>query len=81
MRSTRRAIGTTALICSTTFAWIGADPRVAELARKYNARWIFFDERDYLLTQHALDLDALRRNERLSEVFQRGPVHLFRINE
>jgi hypothetical protein len=61
-------------------ARIGADPRVSELARKYNARWIFFDERDYLLTRHALDLDSLRQNASLTEVFHRNSVHIFRVN-
>ena len=61
-------------------ARIGEDPRVAELARKYNAGWIFFDERYYPLTRHALDRDALRQNEHISEVFRRGPVHVYRIN-
>jgi hypothetical protein len=61
-------------------ARIGNNPRVDELARRYNARWILFDERDYLLTKHALQLESLRRNGNISEVFQRGPVHVFRIN-
>jgi hypothetical protein len=61
-------------------ARIGNDPQIAELARRYNARWIFFDERDYLLTEHALELDALRENGSLTEVFHRGPVHIFSID-
>jgi uncharacterized membrane protein len=61
-------------------ARIGEDRRVTDLVRRYNAKWIFLDERDYLLTQHALELDALRENGRLTEVFDRGPVHIFSID-
>ncbi len=41
---------------------LGEAPRVTDLVRKYNARWIFYDDREYLLTRHALRLDALRQN-------------------
>jgi hypothetical protein len=61
-------------------ARVGEDPRVGDLVRKYNAKWIFFDERDYLLTQHSLKLAALRLNRNLTEVFHRGAVHIFSIN-
>jgi hypothetical protein len=61
-------------------ARIGEDRHVNELVRGYNAKWIFFDERHSLLTHHVLQLDALRQNPWISEVFRRGPVHVFGIN-
>jgi hypothetical protein len=60
-------------------ARIGEDRHVNELVRGYNAKWIFFDERNSLLTHHVLQLEALRQNPRISEVFRRGPVHVFSI--
>jgi hypothetical protein len=60
-------------------ARIGEDQHVTELARKYNARWIFFDDRLYPLADHVLQLESLRQNPRISEVFRRGPVHVFSI--
>jgi hypothetical protein len=61
-------------------ARIGQDRHVRDLARRYNSRWIFFDEREFLLTQHVLQLEALRQTGTISEVFHQGPVHVFRIN-
>ena len=58
---------------------LGEAPRVADLAHKYKARWIFYDHREYLLTHHVLRLDALRQNSLITEVFHRGPIHIFKI--
>jgi hypothetical protein len=60
-------------------ARIGQDRHVSDLARRYNAKWIFLDERGSLLTKHVLQLETLRRNRRISEVFHRGPAHVFSI--
>jgi hypothetical protein len=62
-----------------SIARVGEDRRVTDLARRYNAKWIFLDERESLLTKHVLQLETLRRNGRISEVFHRGPVHVFSI--
>jgi hypothetical protein len=60
---------------------IGENPRIAELAHEYNARWIYFDDRNFPLTRHILRLDGLRQNAHISEVFHRNHVHVFRINQ
>jgi hypothetical protein len=60
-------------------ARIGEDRHVTDLVRRYHARWIFFDERLFLLADHVLKLGSLRQNPRISEVFRRGPVHVFSI--
>jgi hypothetical protein len=57
----------------------GEDRHVTDLVRRYNARWIFFDERLFLLADHVLQLESLRQNPRISEAFRRGPVHVFSI--
>jgi hypothetical protein len=56
-----------------------ARPLAPACRLSYNARWIFLDERGFLLTKHVLQLDMLRRNGGVSEVFHRGPVHVFSI--
>jgi hypothetical protein len=60
-------------------AHIGEDQHVTDLARRYNARWIFLDHRLFLLTNHVLQLQSLRQNPRISEVFRRGPIHVFSV--
>jgi uncharacterized membrane protein len=60
-------------------ARVGEERRMTDLARRYNARWIFLDERNFLLTKHVLQLETLHRNGRISEVFHRGPVHVLSI--
>jgi hypothetical protein len=60
-------------------ARFGEDRYVTDLVRRYNARWIFYDDRPYLLADHVLKLESLRQNPRISEVFSRGPVHVFSI--
>jgi Bacterial Ig domain len=57
----------------------GRDPSVDAAARGLQARWIYLDELTYPGTEHILDLDALRRNPRISEVFHVGTVHIFKI--
>jgi hypothetical protein len=60
-------------------ALVGRDPSVDALARALHARWIYFDERTYPHREHTLDLDAIRRNPNLVEVFNHRTVHVFKI--
>jgi hypothetical protein len=59
---------------------VGENPRVDQLARKNRSRWIYFDERTFPLERHDLKIDAIRGNPRISEVFHRNAVHVFRID-
>ena len=58
---------------------LGRDSRTDALARKYHARWVYFDERVVFPFRHTLTLSGLRRNPHLREVFRRGPVHVFEV--
>jgi hypothetical protein len=55
-------------------------PRVERLIRDYQARWIYFDRRIFLVASRELNLDALRNSPHVVEVFHRGMVHVFEIN-
>jgi uncharacterized protein DUF6541 len=59
---------------------VGENPRVDELVDKYNARWVYFDDRNFPLTRHVLRLDGLRKSAHISEVFHRNHVHVFRVD-
>jgi hypothetical protein len=61
-------------------ARVGSDPKIDALARTYNARWIYLDETTYPRSPHNLNLDALRANPRITEVYRRGMVHVFQID-
>ncbi|MDQ1458060.1 MAG: hypothetical protein QOH28_3680 [Actinomycetota bacterium] len=58
---------------------LGIDRHTDELVRRYDARWVYFDEQLFSLFHHTMRLDALRRNGRLQLAFERGTVHVFRI--
>jgi len=58
---------------------VGQNRRVDELVDKYNARWVYFDDRNFPLTRHVLRLDGLRQSAHMSQVFHRNHVHVFRI--
>jgi hypothetical protein len=60
-------------------ASVRGDPSVDALARTFRARWIYLDERTYPARKHVLDLDAIRRNPNLVEVFRHRTVHVFKI--
>jgi len=59
---------------------VGENRRVDELVDKYNARWVYFDDRNFPLTRHVLRLGGLRQSAHISEVFHRNHVHVFRID-
>jgi hypothetical protein len=54
-------------------------PRIADLARRYHARWVYFDERTIYPFRHTLTLAGLQHNPRLREAFRAGTVHVFEI--
>ncbi len=60
---------------------LGADARADQLTRRYHARWIYFDEKTFFVHRHVLNLDALRHNSHLNEVFHRNTVHVLAIND
>ncbi len=58
----------------------GRDPRVQELLRKYNVRYVYFNERQWIgdgWPPRELDLAALRSNPSICEPFHRGTAHVF----
>jgi hypothetical protein len=58
---------------------LGTNPRVAQLAHDFDARWVYFDERNFPVARHEMRIDAIRSNPHISEVFRRDTVHVFRI--
>jgi hypothetical protein len=68
-------------------AQVGINPNVDELARSYHARWIYVDDqaiaraaKRLVLKSTMLNVEALRRNPRIHEVFRRGTIHVFKID-
>jgi hypothetical protein len=58
---------------------LGTSARVDALARRYRTRWIYFGEASFYPFR-ILRLPVLRRNPHLQEVFQRGGIHVFKID-
>jgi hypothetical protein len=59
---------------------LGDDPRVEQLVRDYQARWIYFDARTFPAATHELRINGIRSNPRIREVFHHDTVHVFKIN-
>jgi Bacterial Ig domain len=57
---------------------IGSD-RIDRLMDKYDARWIYLNERVFPGMKRVLSLDAIRRNRHFVEVFRRHSVHVFQV--
>jgi Bacterial Ig domain len=60
-------------------ASVGRDPSVDDAARKFRARWIYLDTRTFPNTRHSLNLDAIKSNPNLVEVFRHRTVHVFKV--
>ncbi|MDQ1493110.1 MAG: D-galactosaminyltransferase [Actinomycetota bacterium] len=58
---------------------LGQDPRVEEYLRKYNVRFVYFDDRTFSQNPHHVDGQALRNTAGLCERFRRGTVHVYEI--
>jgi hypothetical protein len=63
----------------THLGLLGQDRRVQEVARKYQVRWVYFDERSLSIFRNRLTLAGLDANPKLRPVFHEGPVHVFEL--
>jgi hypothetical protein len=62
-------------------AEIGDNSRADLLVRRFDAKWVYFDEQVFDLFGHRMHLDALRANKNLQLVFHQGTVYVFRIGD
>ena len=60
-------------------AAVGRDQSVDTAARAFRARWIYLDEHTFPDSPHVLNLEALRSNPNIVEVFDHRTVHIFAI--
>jgi uncharacterized protein DUF6541 len=60
---------------------VGRNPTVDDSVRRFRARWVYFGESTFRphFTRW-LRLPELRRNPRLREVYDRGGIHVFRVD-
>ena len=59
---------------------LGRDPRTDQLARRYHARWVYFDQRVFTPLRHTLTLAGLETNPRLRLTFHRATVYVFEMS-